>query len=192
MGDYKRSGGFGDKRGGGGSDRRSHFGGKPSFRGGGRDGERKEMFDATCGECHKPCQVPFRPTGERPVFCRDCFQGQRDGGGNSFAPREERRPDARGGDRFPRREFSAPSSYKPQASGDTRQIEQLKRELESINVKLDKIMQSMLGGTPAVSAKKEKVVADTSNGTLKEVVEKVISPAEPAKKEKKKARSKKK
>lgn len=50
----------------------------------------REMFDATCSDCGKATQVPFRPTGGRPIYCRDCFQkhqppeksgGGRGGGG---------------------------------------------------------------------------------------------------------------
>ena len=33
----------------------------------------REMYDAVCAECGKPCQVPFKPTGERPVYCSECF-----------------------------------------------------------------------------------------------------------------------
>jgi CxxC-x17-CxxC domain-containing protein len=42
---------------------------------GGRSGgfQQREMFDATCAECGAETQVPFRPSGDRPVYCRDCF-----------------------------------------------------------------------------------------------------------------------
>ena len=33
----------------------------------------KEMFDAVCAECGKPCKVPFRPREDRPVYCSECF-----------------------------------------------------------------------------------------------------------------------
>lgn len=49
--------------------------GKKSF--GGRD-SRPKMHDAICNKCGKQCQVPFRPTGERPVFCNNCFEKERD------------------------------------------------------------------------------------------------------------------
>ncbi len=39
------------------------------------------MFDVTCSECGQPAQVPFQPTGDRPVYCRDCFQKRRGGRG---------------------------------------------------------------------------------------------------------------
>ena len=47
----------------------------------GDDNERQErrrpgMFDATCTKCGKSCQVPFRPTGSKPVLCSDCFAKQ--------------------------------------------------------------------------------------------------------------------
>ncbi|MAF81195.1 zinc-binding protein, partial [bacterium] len=31
------------------------------------------MFDATCADCGSETQVPFQPSGDRPVYCRDCF-----------------------------------------------------------------------------------------------------------------------
>lgn len=65
---------------------------RPSRFGGGRgrnndrnrsfDRGRSEMFEATCDECGKRCQLPFRPTGSKPVFCSDCFR-QSEGGRSS-------------------------------------------------------------------------------------------------------------
>ena len=41
-----------------------------------RNGQRgeREMFSVVCAECGADTQVPFRPTNERPVYCRDCYQ----------------------------------------------------------------------------------------------------------------------
>ena len=60
-------------------------------RGGGgyRSGGPREMHSATCSACGKSCQVPFQPSGEKPVYCSDCFQGQRSGG-NSYSSRSSR------------------------------------------------------------------------------------------------------
>ena len=50
------------------------------FRGGERrfnrsfDNRPREMHKATCAECKKECEVPFKPTEGRDVFCKDCFQ----------------------------------------------------------------------------------------------------------------------
>lgn len=35
--------------------------------------QKREMHPATCAECGKETQVPFRPSGDRPVYCSDCF-----------------------------------------------------------------------------------------------------------------------
>ncbi|MCX6768656.1 MAG: DNA-directed RNA polymerase [Candidatus Micrarchaeota archaeon] len=42
-------------------------------RGRGMGGDR-EMTDAVCSDCGQPCQVPFKPTEGRPVYCRECFR----------------------------------------------------------------------------------------------------------------------
>lgn len=48
------------------------------FGGGGRRSSGpREMFSATCAACGRSCEVPFQPSGEKPVYCSDCFQGQR-------------------------------------------------------------------------------------------------------------------
>ena len=36
--------------------------------------ERPQMHETTCSDCGKRCEVPFRPTNEKPVYCNDCFQ----------------------------------------------------------------------------------------------------------------------
>jgi CxxC-x17-CxxC domain-containing protein len=34
---------------------------------------RREMFKATCSDCGGVAELPFNPSGDRPVYCRDCF-----------------------------------------------------------------------------------------------------------------------
>lgn len=36
----------------------------------------RQMFDAVCAECGKPCKVPFEPRTDRPVYCSDCFRNK--------------------------------------------------------------------------------------------------------------------
>lgn len=40
-----------------------------------REGDRfgREMHKVKCSECGKECEVPFKPTEGRPIFCKDCF-----------------------------------------------------------------------------------------------------------------------
>jgi CxxC-x17-CxxC domain-containing protein len=59
----------------GGSGPRGGPGGGP--RGGGGGGVPKEFFAAVCAECGKEAQLPFKPRGDRPVYCGDCFSKKR-------------------------------------------------------------------------------------------------------------------
>jgi CxxC-x17-CxxC domain-containing protein len=34
------------------------------------------MFEAICSTCGKTATVPFKPRGDKPVYCRDCFKPQ--------------------------------------------------------------------------------------------------------------------
>ncbi len=50
--------------------------------GGGRGGSgggygAREMYSVTCSSCGQQAEVPFQPRGDKPVYCRDCFQSQR-------------------------------------------------------------------------------------------------------------------
>jgi len=40
-------------------------------------GGSREMHKAICADCGKECEVPFKPTQSRPVYCRDCFEKRR-------------------------------------------------------------------------------------------------------------------
>ena len=44
-----------------------------------RDRGPREMFAATCSNCGREAQVPFRPTSGKPVYCSDCFRSMRGG-----------------------------------------------------------------------------------------------------------------
>ena len=41
----------------------------------GRDYDQ-EMHEATCGRCGRKCEVPFRPTSGKPVYCSECFRNK--------------------------------------------------------------------------------------------------------------------
>lgn len=103
--------GSGDPRFGGGG----HGGGGRRFGGGGgygggRGGDRgsrgpTEMHQATCADCGKSCEVPFRPSGSKPVFCSNCFKAKDNGGsrGGDFGGGSSRD--------FERRDSGARKSY---------------------------------------------------------------------------------
>lgn len=107
MGNYNRNDrGGGRGRGGGGDFRR-------------RDSGPREMHKAVCDECGNNCEVPFKPRGDKPIYCSDCFE-KKDGG-------SQRRPSRRGGGGSDR------------GRGDDSN-KQLVEQLNSLNTKLDRIL----------------------------------------------------
>ncbi|MFA6410673.1 MAG: CxxC-x17-CxxC domain-containing protein [Candidatus Buchananbacteria bacterium] len=74
---------------------------KPSF------GD-KRMFEAVCAKCGNKCEVPFRPTGDKPVYCSSCF----DKGNSSSAP-------------------------------VGKSLDQYKQQFEILNSKLDKVLKAL-------------------------------------------------
>jgi CxxC-x17-CxxC domain-containing protein len=92
--------------------RRRSFGGRVSDR---------QMHKTICSECGNECEVPFKPTGTKPVYCSECFKKH---GGGADSRRFQ--------DRSPRR----PSFEKRYEPGP-----QINEQLEVINRKLDKILE---------------------------------------------------
>jgi CxxC-x17-CxxC domain-containing protein len=48
--------------------------------GGGRNGANGpsgERFPAVCADCGQSTMVPFIPRGDRPVYCRSCYNARR-------------------------------------------------------------------------------------------------------------------
>lgn len=37
----------------------------------------REMHKATCADCGKDCDVPFKPTEGRAVYCQECYKKHR-------------------------------------------------------------------------------------------------------------------
>ena len=68
-----------------GFNRRPSFGGSRGGFGGGRGGGQRrsfndgprEMHKATCSECKKECEVPFKPTEGKPVLCKTCYMNKK-------------------------------------------------------------------------------------------------------------------
>ncbi len=104
----------GGSRGGFQSRGRSSFGGGRSF---GNDRGEREMFKAVCDNCGKDCEVPFRPTSGKPVYCSDCFEKM---GGRETDSRPQRTE---------RPEFRAASQNFDQ-----------NKKFEAMNAKLDRIL----------------------------------------------------
>ncbi len=46
----------------------------------GYDRRPRETHKAVCSECKKECEVPFKPSGSRPIYCKECFAKRKDSG----------------------------------------------------------------------------------------------------------------
>jgi CxxC-x17-CxxC domain-containing protein len=51
-------------------------------RGGRHNGFRERNYTKViCADCGNECEVPFKPSADRPVYCKECFAKRRSGGG---------------------------------------------------------------------------------------------------------------
>ncbi len=153
MENFKRNNRFG---------RRENRGGFAS-----RNSERPLMHRAICSECGKDCEVPFKPTGDKPVYCSDCFRGKRNEEPRRFSGRDSGRFNS--GDKRMHRVVCdncgkecevpfKPTSDKPiycsqcfSEKGKGKNSDQASKQLEIINAKLDKILEAL---SPSISKTK--------------------------------------
>lgn len=112
---FKREGKF-ERRFSDSSDRR-----RPSRSFGSRDSSRKplDMHKVTCDKCGQSCEVPFKPTSGKPVYCTACFrknESSESGKPNRYSSKPNENPQS-----------DQPDKYKP--------------EFEQINEKLNRILK---------------------------------------------------
>ncbi len=159
MGNFNRDRG---SRGGG----RSSFGERRSFGGNSRGGysrggrDDKQMFSAVCSNCGNDCQVPFRPSGDKPIYCSACFEKM--------------------GGRGERRSFDRPRRDDRGGANDN-----LGAQFEALNAKLDKILNFLQ--PKEVVAIPSPVEAEIKETVKKEAVKKETKPVKPKKSSTKKA-----
>lgn len=171
MGDFNRNNRFS----------RNDSGGRRDFNGG--SNRPTTMHQATCSECGKQCEVPFKPTGNKPVYCSDCFQKN---GGSDSRRSEEWSPSPRRGNFEERTMFDAvcdncgkdckipfqPRSGKPvycsscfenkNDNGGSRHTEQAdySRQFDALNAKIDQILKLLAPATPKKSSKTKEVAEE--------------------------------
>ncbi len=118
--------------------------------GGGRDSHRqdfgrdRQMYRTTCAKCGNDCEVPFKPTGERPVYCNNCFKSMRDSGPGRSDDR-----DSRG------RRDNYSENRNDRGNGNNEG--QFKKQFESLNWKLDKILKILTPAAPPKAVQEEKI-----------------------------------
>lgn len=184
-----KDGGF--KRGG------KDFGGRPKFGGGGtpsrgrrpiggfsdkgnRPQGKMELFTATCSACRKSCEVPFRPNSDKPVYCSACFgkknsddtREERGGDRNDFRTRNDSRSE-RTSYAKPQRDSNVSYNEAPRVQKDLG-LEEVKRQLATIESRLNRILDIINPPIPPTKAPVIKVVVEekTEEETLPKKVRK--------------------
>ena len=138
---------------------------------GGRNSGRPSMYRVTCSDCGKDCEVPFKPTGDKPVFCSDCFRNKGKLESRGFSGRKSGRFDSSekrmhkaicdkcGKDcQVPFRPTGGKPIYCSECFGHGdkgRSNNQENKQFELINTKLDKILKVL--GSTEVDKKKETI-----------------------------------
>lgn len=94
-----------------------------------------EVYKTICSVCNKPCEVPFKPNGKKPVFCDTCFSHTKEVATPTYKKGKEKMI------------FDTPENFvaptytgKPHEQSTDVKIADLKRELSSANAKLDKLI----------------------------------------------------
>ena len=137
----------------------------------GNDYGSPTMHQTTCASCGKDCEVPFKPTSGKPIFCSNCFEKGSNDGPKKYG---KERSDRRFSDRDSRkRSFNDRDSVMHQATCDRcgddcevpfrptkgkpiycdncfennkgKDTNQFKEEFEVLNKKLDEILAILNG-----------------------------------------------
>ncbi len=191
----------------------SSFGGKKSYGGDKKygNGPRRdqgsnrptELFATTCSECSKKCEVPFKPSNDKPVFCSACFgikksaNETRDSGNRNDRSDRSNTKNARPDYTQLPRDQRPPRHDASRGNSDNGILE-LKRQITALDFKLNKILDLINPPQPSAKVplpepvKTEKVEKIPTTKTAKKIARKkaagkVVTKKAPAKKVAKKA-----
>lgn len=148
---------------------------KQSF--GNRDNDGPEMHQTTCSECGMRCEVPFKPNGSKPVFCRSCFNKDEFEDSGSDRRRFEKpsfkksfdKPYRENSFEKPRHTPAPQASYKTDFEMLNAKLDMVLKRMDQMNVTKPTTTEAPTVTKPAKAPAKVKVVA--------EIVEKKKKPA---------------
>lgn len=96
-----------------------------------RDDRPQVMHAAVCSTCKNPCQVPFEPSSDKPVYCRDCFAGRAALGGERSFHKERKFP------------LAAGRTPQPAPKYESGEGHSLKKQVDAMNAKLDRLIETV-------------------------------------------------
>ena len=85
----------------------------------GSDRRSRAMHKSVCADCGKDCEVPFQPTGDRPIYCQECWVKRRRPRTEDRRRREYPREDRKSGPSL------APENIDLQILGELQRIREL-------------------------------------------------------------------
>ncbi len=173
--------------------RKRDFGGRGS-------GARSQMYEAICAECGQVCEVPFRPTGDKPVYCTACFakrqgsqsrrSGGRDFGKGRYRDRDRKmysvicdkcgKPCQVPFQPTPGKPVYCDQCFGKSGAGPAQKSDQL----ANINAKLDKIINALIAAK-IIKPEKEVKEVKKSKPTKKVAAKKTVAKKKAAAKKKK-------
>ena len=139
------------------------------FRRGGGNFGRPDMHQAICDDCGQSCEVPFRPTGDKPIYCSSCFEKK--GGRASSKPANRF-----ASDRSQRPAFADRGASQPDSQSKEKEI---LKAIKTLNYKVDQLMKVLAPETAGQEA--EAVVSEAPLKT-EVAISKTAKKKSPAKK----------
>jgi CxxC-x17-CxxC domain-containing protein len=85
-----------------------------------------ESHKTTCSQCHAMCEVPFKPNGKKPVYCRNCYKGK---------------------------ETTTSFTGQPFTSTDSEGSNDMKKQFSILNTKLDRLISAIEAQTEILRAR---------------------------------------
>ncbi|MCD8494833.1 MAG: hypothetical protein LRY46_01795 [Candidatus Pacebacteria bacterium] len=111
-------------------------------------GAPKTMYKAICSDCGSKTEVPFKPSGDRPVLCNNCFSQQRDG--DYHQNRDTRNTPKNNYHHSEKRE-----SFTRTLDPSEGLIKKMQRDIDALHSKIDVMMTLMSSQIKDVSTEKE-------------------------------------
>ncbi len=107
-----------------------------------RGSEEREMFPAVCDDCGRRFDLPFKPRGDKPVYCNDCFRKRGDDMNDRPKKFDDRVVAKHYGSELARQDKGADNNVTANIIQD-----KILGQLISLNAKFDKLIKALEGGT---------------------------------------------
>lgn len=159
-------------------------------------GDRK-MYKAVCSNCGNKCELPFKPSNDKPVYCSDCYKDKRNS--NTRSKTMYQAICSNCGDRCEvpfnptgDKPVFCSNCYGKGGHGSHKGAQHSSGQFDVLNSKLDKILEMLSPASTVEPVSKEKPAQKTKFTETKKAVKKPVKKAAKKTVTKKKATTKKK